>query len=60
MLHVYLRLFAIVIVVLVALAVLHFVIPLLLTAAIAAGILLGALFLVNLFRSKRPSPPARF
>jgi uncharacterized protein YqfA (UPF0365 family) len=58
MLHTYLRLVVLVAVVLIALAILHVVIPLLLTAAIAAGIILGILFLINLFRRRGPTPPA--
>lgn len=57
MLHIYLRLVAIVAVVLIALAVLHFVIPLVLTAAIAAAVILGILFLINLFRRRSPATP---
>lgn len=57
MLNTYVRLVLIVAAVLVALAILHFVIPLILTAAIAAALILGVLFLINLFRRRGPAQP---
>jgi predicted PurR-regulated permease PerM len=57
MLHVYLRLVVVIAIILVGLAILHFVLPLLLTAAIAAAIVLGLIFLINLFRRRGPAPP---
>lgn len=60
MMNIYLRLFVIAILVLVALAVLHVIIPLILTAALAAAIVMGVLFLINLFRRKPVQPPAPY
>ena len=57
MLNTYVRLVLIVAAVLAVLAILHFVIPLILTAAIAAAIILGVLFLINLFRRRGPAQP---
>ena len=56
--NVYLRLFVIAVLVLVALAILHVIIPLILTAAIAAAVVMGVLFLINLFRRKSAQPLA--
>lgn len=53
MLNTYVRLFLIVAAVLILIAILHVVIPLLITAAVAAALILGALFLINLFRRNR-------
>ncbi len=58
MLTTYLKLVALVAVVLVALAILHFVLPLLITAAIAAAVIFGVLFLINVFRRRSAAPPA--
>ena len=52
MLNTYLKLVLLVVAVLVILAILHFVIPLLVTAAVAAALILGVLFLINLFRRR--------
>lgn len=60
MMNVYLRLFVIAVLVLVALAILHVIIPLILTAAIAAAVVMGVLFLINLFRRKSAQPPAPY
>ena len=54
MLNTYLKLVALAVVVLVALAILHFVLPLLITAAVIAALVLGVLFVVNFFRRVRP------
>ena len=60
MMNIYLRLFVIAVLVLVALAILHVIIPLILTAAIAAAVVMGVLFLINLFRRKCAQPPAPY
>jgi hypothetical protein len=52
MLNTYVKLVLLVVAVLVILAILHFVIPLLVTAAVAAALILGVLFLINLFRKR--------
>jgi len=52
MLNTYIKLVLLVVAVLVILAILHFVIPLLVTAAVAAALILGVLFLINLFRKR--------
>lgn len=52
MLNTYIKLVLLVVAVLVILAILHFVIPLLVTAAVAAALILGVLFLINLFRRR--------
>ena len=55
MMNTYLRLVVLVLAVLVALAVLHIVLPLLITAAIVAAVILGGMFLVNCFRKQMTS-----
>lgn len=57
MLNTYLKLVALAVVVLVALAILHFVLPLLITAAVIAALVLGVLFVVNFFRRRSAAPP---
>lgn len=57
MLNTYVRLFLVVAAVLLVIAVLHVVIPLVFTAAVAAAIILGILFLINLFRRNRKALP---
>ncbi len=56
MLHVYLRLVVIAAVVLAALGIIAFLIPLLIHAAIVAAVVLGVLFLINVFRRKSCLP----
>jgi hypothetical protein len=57
MLNTYLRLVLLVAAVLVILAILNIAIHVLVPAAIIAAIILGVLFLINLFRRSRPTPP---
>lgn len=57
MLNTFVRLFLVVAAVLLVIAILHVVIPLVFTAAVAAAIILGILFLINLFRRNRRALP---
>ena len=50
MMHTYLRLFVLVAAVLAVLAILHFVLPLIIMAAIVAAVILGGMFLFNFLR----------
>jgi predicted PurR-regulated permease PerM len=56
MLNTYLRLVLLVAAILIVLAILHFVIPLLVMAAVAAALILGVVFLINLFRRRGSMP----
>ena len=50
MMHTYLRLFLLVAAVLAVLAILHFVLPLIIMAAVVAAVILGGMFLFNFLR----------
>ncbi|HZT11999.1 MAG TPA: hypothetical protein VFA29_04325 [Candidatus Baltobacteraceae bacterium] len=50
MMHTYLKLFVLVALVLAVLAILHFVLPLIIMAAVVAALILGGMFLFNFLR----------